>query len=87
MGSQGKGAYVSDTPYTSVVPLTTATAIANPPDAIMITNTLTALSIVDQNGATTAFAGTFPASGVILLLSPSQVVFAPAGSVAALYRS
>ena len=91
MASQGKGQWVSDTAYNTMVPVVTGAAFGpgqtQPfPDALLITNTLTALTIVDINGNSVVFAGTFPASGSILLLSPASITFAPVASVAALYR-
>jgi len=91
MASPGKGGYVSDTAYNIMLPVATGAAFgpgqAQPfPDALLITNTLTALTLTDINGNTVTFAGTFPASGSILLLSPASLTYTPAASVAALYR-
>lgn len=86
-----KGDLVSTAAYTQMVPATTGQNFgpgnAQPvPDALLVTNTLTALTVTDTSGNTVTFGGTFPASGTILPLAAASVTFAPAAAIAALYR-
>jgi hypothetical protein len=91
--AQGQGAWVSKAPYKRFAQPASGTTFgpfaATPseaPDAIMVTNTLTALTITGSDGVTITFATTFPASGAVLEISPTAITFAPAAAIAVLYR-
>lgn len=81
-----KGDLVSVAAYTqSANPASPATP-ALTPDALLVTNTLTALTITTVDGNTITFAGTFPPSGTILPIAAASYTYAPAASITALYR-
>lgn len=90
--SQGKGQWVSKLPYSKFSTLTTGQTFgpfaATPSealDAIIVMNTLTALTLTDQDGVTLTFT-TFPTVGMVLEVSPASITFAPAGAIGGLYR-
>jgi hypothetical protein len=91
--AQGQGQWTSKVPYKRFAqPASGATFgpfAANPSeavDAILVTNTLTALTITGSDGVTITFAVTFPPAGTVMEISPTSITFAPAAAIAVLYR-
>lgn len=92
MAIGGKGALYSKVPYTRFSVLTTgqtfgpfAATPSEPLDALIVANTLTALSLTGSDGVAAAFT-TFPPVGTVLEVSPTAVSFTPAGSLIGCYR-